>query len=223
MMEMSEQIGELAKALAKAQAMIKNAAKDSTNPHFKSQYADLASCWEAARVPLSSNGLSVAQGISRIENKVACTTILMHESGQWLKDTMPMTPQQQTPQGDGSCVTYVRRYTFCAMVGISQGDDDGNEASDKGTQKPVVQNPVAAKAPQVKRDVAPPASQVVMFDEGDTTHAKAVMQWCEQKQYKNVYRSMIEAMKGQPFTRVGFDTAWGKVNPEAPDKEPDNV
>lgn len=223
MMEMSEQIGELAKALAKAQAMIKNAAKDSTNPHFKSQYADLASCWEAARVPLSSNGLSVAQGISRIENKVACTTILMHESGQWLKDTMPMTPQQQTPQGDGSCVTYVRRYTFCAMVGISQGDDDGNEASDKGTQKPVVQNPVAAKAPQVERDVAPPASQVVMFDEGDTAHAKAVMQWCEQKQYKNVYRSMIEAMKGQPFTRVGFDTAWAKVNPEAPDKEPDNV
>jgi hypothetical protein len=62
-----------------------------------------------------------------------------------------------------------------------------------------------------------------MFDEGDTTHAKAVMQWCEQKQYKNVYRSMIEAMKGQPFTRVGFDTAWAKVNPEAPDKEPDNV
>jgi hypothetical protein len=201
--------------------MIKNAAKDSTNPHFKSQYADLASCWEAARVPLSSNGLSVAQGISRIENKVACTTILMHESGQWLKDTMPMTPQQQTPQGDGSCVTYVRRYTFCAMVGISQGDDDGNEASDKEPQKSVVQNLVVPKTTQVKPDTATCSSQIAMFDETNGGHAKAVALWCEQKKCKDTYRSMIEAMKGQPFTRAGFGMAWAKVNPETPDKEPE--
>ena len=55
----SDTIGELATALAKAQGAIKHAVKDSTNPHFKSSYADLASVWEACRQPLSDNGLSV--------------------------------------------------------------------------------------------------------------------------------------------------------------------
>jgi hypothetical protein len=219
----SDQIDQLATALAAAQAVIEGADKGNTNPHFKSKYADLASVWDACRKPLTDNGLSVVQALGSNGDSVTCTTMLLHKSGQYIRSVFEMTPAQKTPQAAGSCATYLRRYSLQAIVGVAPEDDDGNEASSKGPQKPVVQNPVAAKAPQVKRDVAPPASQVVMFDEGDTTHAKAVMQWCEQKQYKNVYRSMIEAMKGQPFTRVGFDTAWAKVNPEAPDKEPDNV
>jgi hypothetical protein len=219
----SDQIDQLATALAAAQAVIEGADKGNTNPHFKSKYADLASVWDACRKPLTDNGLSVVQALGSNGDSVICTTMLLHKSGQYIRSVFEMTPAQKTPQAAGSCATYLRRYSLQAIVGVAPEDDDGNEASSKGLQKPVVQNPVAAKAPQVKRDVAPPASQVVMFDEGDTTHAKAVMQWCEQKQYKNVYRSMIDAMKGQPFTRVGFDTAWAKVNPEAPDKEPDNV
>ena len=64
MIEHSEQINELAKALAAAQAEIEGASKDKTNPHFKSRYADLASVWEACRKPLSKHGLSVIQGPS---------------------------------------------------------------------------------------------------------------------------------------------------------------
>jgi hypothetical protein len=107
------------------------------------------------------------------------------------------------------------------VIDVEASESKGSVVSDTVDKKPLEASNANATAGTAQ--ASKPASQVPMFDEGNALHAKSVMQWCEQKQYKNVYRSMIEAMKGQPFTRVGFDTAWGKVNPEAPDKEPDNV
>ena len=80
MCEHSESIAELAAALAKAQGEIEGAKKDSNNPHFNKTYADLASVWDACRIPLSKNGLSVTQGVSTDGNKVTVTTLLMHAS-----------------------------------------------------------------------------------------------------------------------------------------------
>lgn len=130
----SEQINELAAALAKAQGQIEGAKKDSTNPHFKSSYADLASVWDACRKALSSNGLSVAQGAESEDGRVGITTILMHASGQWMRSTLLMRPMKDDPQGIGSCVTYARRYALAAIVGVAPEDDDGNAASAKPVQ-----------------------------------------------------------------------------------------
>ena len=130
----SEQINELATALAKAQGQIEGAKKDSTNPHFKSSYADLASVWDACRKALSSNGLSVAQGAESEDGRVGITTILMHASGQWMRSTLLMRPMKDDPQGIGSCVTYARRYALAAIVGVAPEDDDGNAASAKPMQ-----------------------------------------------------------------------------------------
>jgi hypothetical protein len=141
----SEQIKDIATALAKAQAEIEGAKKDSTNPHFKSSYADLASVWDACRKALTGNGLSVVQGPVSDEGRVGVTTMLMHSSGQWLESTFFMRPTKDDPQGAGSALTYARRYALAAMVGVAPEDDDGNAASEKPSGKPVA---VAQQAPK---------------------------------------------------------------------------
>lgn len=137
----SDQIKDIATALAKAQAEIEGAKKDSTNPHFKSSYADLASVWDACRKALTVNGLSVVQGPVSDEGRVGVTTMLMHSSGQWLESTFFMRPTKDDPQGAGSALTYARRYALAAMVGVAPEDDDGNAASEKPTGKPVAVAP----------------------------------------------------------------------------------
>lgn len=128
-MKHSEQINELAAALAKAQSEIKDAAKDSANPFFKSKYADLASVWDACRTPLSKNNLSVVQTAETDAAGIVLHTLLLHASGQWISGTLCMTPVKSDPQGIGSCVTYARRYALSAMVGIAPSEDDGNAAT----------------------------------------------------------------------------------------------
>lgn len=127
----SDPINELATALSKAQAEITGALKDSANPFFKSKYADLASCWDACRGPLTKNGLSVAQGTDVSSGHLYLITRLMHSSGQWLSSATPVTPKDDTPQAMGSALTYARRYALTAMVGVAQVDDDGNAASSR--------------------------------------------------------------------------------------------
>lgn len=120
---------ELATALAKAQAAMKPALKDSTNPHFKSKYADLTSVWEACRDALTKNGLSVAQVTEFDGEQTWIRTILLHSSGEQLEGRYPLRPVQNTPQGMGSAISYARRYALAAMVGVVADDDDGQAAS----------------------------------------------------------------------------------------------
>lgn len=131
-MTTSEQIHELAAALAKAQGAMGGAKKDSQNPHFKSKYADLASIWEACRGPLSTNGLSVVQSprlvIVEGQTWVELTTHLLHSSGQWMADTAAAPLPKPDAQGVGSVVTYLRRYALAAVAGIAPEDDDAEGA-----------------------------------------------------------------------------------------------
>lgn len=120
---------DLAAALAKAQAAMKPALKDSTNPHFKSKYADLTSVWEACRDALTKNGLSVVQTTEFDGDNVWIETMLLHSSGEMIKGRYPLRPTQATPQGYGSAISYARRYALAAMVGVVADDDDGQAAS----------------------------------------------------------------------------------------------
>lgn len=136
-MNHSEQIDQLATALSKAQSEIEGAVKNTVNPHFKRTYADLGSVWDAIREPLTKNGLSVAQFPSHSGDPqvMALDTVLMHSSGQWLRETFCMPVAKADPQGYGSAITYARRYSLMAVAGIAPVDDDGNEASKKPEPK----------------------------------------------------------------------------------------
>lgn len=131
----SESIKELAKALSNAQGAFEHAKKDATNPHFKSKYATLAGCIDAAKDALAKNGLTVIQTTELDGSSVVLVTTLAHESGEWIKGFYPVNPVKQDPQGYGSAMTYARRYAFSAITGIAADDDDGEAGSQKEEKK----------------------------------------------------------------------------------------
>lgn len=129
-MNQSENINELATALAKCQGEMEPAIKDSINPHFKNKFATLYSIWEACRKPLSKNGLSVVQTMDFINDKLCLTTKLLHSSGQWIGSVTPVIYAKNDAQGIGSALSYFKRYSLSALLGIctADEDDDGNAA-----------------------------------------------------------------------------------------------
>lgn len=130
-MKTSEQIADLAAAMAKAQAAMKPAVKDQTNPHFRSKYADITAIWESIRGPLTSNGLAVLQDCENHGAGIAVTTRLQHASGQWVEFGPLVVPMSKDDaHGVGSATMYAKRYALAAAVGaVAQGeDDDGNDA-----------------------------------------------------------------------------------------------
>jgi hypothetical protein len=130
----SENIDLLATALAAAQGIMEGAAKDSANPFFKSNYADLASVWDAIRQPLASHGLSVVQMPIADGPRVTVTTLLMHTSGQWISSDLTITAKEDSPQAVGSAITYARRYALQSVAGVAPEDDDGERAQGRTTQ-----------------------------------------------------------------------------------------
>lgn len=129
MLTTSEQINEIAAALAKAQSTMDNAEKGRSNPAFKSKYADLASVRDAVIGPLTAAGIAVLQAPSTTAEGVVVETRFVHGSGQWLSCSVGATPRAYDPQSVGSAITYLRRYGLMALAGIAPEDDDGNAAS----------------------------------------------------------------------------------------------
>ena len=130
-MHKSESIGTLAAALSKAQGKYKPVVRNCINPFFKSHYADLAAIFDATREALMVNELSVIQTNEISDNgKLVVITTLMHSSGEWISGTLSMKPIKEDPQGQGSCLTYIRRYAMQQILGVaSEDEDDGNIAS----------------------------------------------------------------------------------------------
>ena len=127
-MKKSESIMELTKALLTFHIKVDQITKDAKNPFFKSSYATLQNIQESIRMPLIESGLTVCQFP---DHENGLTTIIMHESGEWIESTYYMAPVKNDPQGIGSCITYQRRYALCAALNLSIGDldDDGNMAT----------------------------------------------------------------------------------------------
>jgi len=125
-------------AMVKAQKAFGPALKSSTNPHFKSRYADLSACVEAVIDALNDNGIALIQRNIETESGVCVETVFIHESGESLSSGPLHVPAaKQDPQGYGSALTYARRYSLMAACGIAPEDDDGNAAtSAKNAQRP---------------------------------------------------------------------------------------
>jgi hypothetical protein len=122
-------------AFVKAQKEFGPALKSSTNPHFRSKYADLSACVEAVIDALNNNGIGLMQNCHESDTGVIVETMLIHESGETLSSGKLHVPAaKQDPQGYGSALTYARRYSLMAACGIAPEDDDGNAASRKPTQ-----------------------------------------------------------------------------------------
>jgi ERF superfamily len=147
-MNKSDSIAALAMALSKAQGQMGGAKKEVSNTFFKSKYADLASVWEAARLPLTNNGLAVIQLPGRDAQGHFVETVLTHSSGEWVSGIFYVTPLKDDPQGIMSATTYARRGALASILGIAPEDDDGEGAMGRPAQavnrpasKPVKEGP----------------------------------------------------------------------------------
>jgi len=165
-MTRSESQTEISKALVKCQAMLKPAKKDSENPHFRSRYANLQSCWDACREALTSNGLCLLQspfGCSDTPGRIGLETRLMHTSGEWLAGQITIDLAKTDPQAVGSALTYLRRYSLSAFIGlVADDDDDGNAAM-----------PAPPTAPP-KTAAAPPRKPTPATDPKDADYHRRV-------------------------------------------------
>jgi hypothetical protein len=141
----SPTIGSIAAALAAAQGEIKGAVKDSTNPFFKSRYADLSSVKDACQEALTANHIAVIQAPKATGALVTVTTMLAHESGEWLSEELTAHAKDESAQSVGSVITYLRRYGLASMVGVTAEDDDGESAQPRQQHKPTPAQQIVAK------------------------------------------------------------------------------
>jgi len=123
-------ISAIAKAFVEAQKEFAPALKTATNPHFRSQYVDLAGCVEAVIDALNNHGIALVQKTHECETGIKIETIFLHESGESMSGGVLHVPaDKQTPQGYGSALTYARRYSLMSACAIAPEDDDGNAAT----------------------------------------------------------------------------------------------
>jgi len=184
-MNRSETINELAQALSAAQGEFGPARMDKINPFLRNTYADLGSVIAAAKSACAKYGLAVSQPASTDGHEVTITTLLMHQSGQWLSDSMSLTLGEEKgrsiAQAAGSIITYLRRYSLSAMLGIYADEDTDGNGDNKTEKKP---NRTTTAEP-----IPPTTSRQALFEttpEPDPT--AAVHTWTEDE----IYAAMVE-------------------------------
>ncbi len=183
----SETIGQLIAALCKARGEFAPATKESTNPHFRSKYADLETVVNATFPSLVKHGLFVIQTFAGD----TLETMLAHESGEWIKGTQPLLGKQD-PQGIASASTYARRYGLMAILGVAPEDDDGNVAQKsyleaKAERKAQAENPdelvsvMAIKSVEQRISKAKKPYTLVTFVDGSeaTTFSTTIKEMAE--------------------------------------------
>jgi hypothetical protein len=132
-LQKSDSIKNLTKALITFHVKVDTIKKDAKNPFFKSSYASLSNILDATNDGLIESGLTIAQfpvGDYGLE------TILMHESGEWIQASYQMKPVKDDPQGRGSCLSYMRRYSLSAVLLLNIDDDDDGNLATHGTASP---------------------------------------------------------------------------------------
>lgn len=176
---------QIAKALVKFQGGLTNPKAESTNPFFKSKYADLFTIWETIRKPLKDNGLSISQRYSTKEGGTGLKTTLFHESGESIDSWVPFMPAKDIQQF-GAQTTYLRRFSLCAILGIvADTDDDGESAVNRTTNDELDPGEYVIKVGKYK-------GQAVK-DIGENT-AKGFISWVDEKKAKGMAKEAADMM-----------------------------
>lgn len=204
----SESIIEISKALAKFQSSVKQPLKDADNPFFKSKYVPLENVVEAITEVAPKQGLSFVQwALNDDSGRVGVATMLMHESGEYLEfDPVFMNAEKNTPQGAGSLITYLKRYSLSAVFGITSDlDDDANESSGNNKQTYQTQGKPPNRSlsdAQVKRlyaiaksvnVTAEQVKKIIMRD-----YNKAEVAKLSKQEYDTICKSLEELKQGAP-------------------------
>lgn len=201
----SNTIENIAGALAKAQAKITHADASSTGQAKggKYNYAKLENVITEVKPHLTDQGISFVQLPCREGNDCGVTTMLMHESGEYIKCTFMMPGNANlTPQGFGSLLTYARRYSLSALCGIGQEDDDAKQAQDETKREQSIDQAVAARLEQVTAEAELAGKNASMKFYAD--YNKLVVKYAENIQMMNESAAQSE-VHGLAIARLGID------------------
>ena len=185
-------------AFAVAQGQFNAALKDANNPFFKSKYADLASIWDAVKLPLSSNGLSITQPIRTTEGGAYFVeTILRYKDGAILERCMcpVIAKSQNDPQALGSAITYARRYALASLLCIVTDDDDGESATGRAEPQAAPKQQTQQREPYAKPATKPVDAKVTALDKWNKS-VGAMLADSDRKVSPEAYMKATEVLKG---------------------------
>lgn len=205
-MKTSETIGKLSDALAKAQAVLTNPAKDAENPHFRSRYASLDTGLNIVRKALSAHNIAFTQGTRLDGELLILETLLSHSSGEWMQSEYPVARFPVKQQELGSAMTYAKRYSLFGLVGIAgEDDDDGNAANTQNiparrqpepvTKKPVQSPEESKKVYDVLAGTLMMADSVEQIDGWLSKNLKAIETLNDD--HKALLRKAIKDLRGE--------------------------
>lgn len=189
-MNKSDNIAEIAKALCLAQAEMQKASKSTTNPFFKSKYADLEEVIDCVKSVFIKHGLSFTQMPGFDNGIVTVETMIMHDSGEWITSTCGCNSPKQDPQGVGSAITYLRRYSLSAVAGLAQEDDDGNSQQ-------VGNNPDPIDLPWFNDFDKDAVQMAQLIAEGKRTPKQIIDNLCTKYKLSKEVRAQINALGGK--------------------------
>jgi hypothetical protein len=172
---MTQETGKLADALAKAQAEFKAIKKDkvatvrmrkgeNAGGTYTYNYADLSSVIDATKEALSKNGLAITQPVEFQGDRLVLHTKLLHSSGETQSCFWPLPPAHTPAQEMGSALTYARRYSMSAILGVASEDDDDGAAGNQATHTPAKAPAPAPKPAPVKQATNGKAGELYMVD-----------------------------------------------------------
>ena len=191
-MNQSEQINELATALAKMQQQIKVIPKNKTatipmksGGKFQFSYADLCGILDAVRKPMTENGLCITQVFANEGTSYQIVTTLLHSSGQWLKSFLPISVHAVDIKQLGAQITYSRRYALASILGVCADDDDeeGLEGNAITPPPPQPKAQVPVPRPVISREEAQELDQ--MINECGGEFSKHVMEYLKKLNINN--------------------------------------
>lgn len=130
MIETSATVAALTAGIIHVQGAISGVNRDKVNPHFKTRYATLENVIDTARPALQEAKIAFVQAPGQVvDGAVEITTMLVHESGEWMRSTLHVPLGKRDAQGVGSAITYGCRYSLMAMLGLPPTDDDDGAAA----------------------------------------------------------------------------------------------
>jgi hypothetical protein len=216
-MNKSVSITNLVGALTTFQGKMTAVKKDATNPFYKSRYATLDTIWDAIRKPLSENGLSVAQTMNLVNDKSVLETTLYHTSGEWISGTQLVNPVKDDPQSLGSAISYARRYSLSAILGIVADEDDDANVATKPDTKPESRPKPEPTAPVLK--TATPQKEGITSAQTKKIYASVKDKGITADQAKAYLKEVFKKMSTKELTvseasRLIEDINAGKLNQE---------
>lgn len=216
MIEHSESIKSISKALLDFQGAVDGVEKNKANPHFKSRYANLEAVRDTAVPDLQRVGIVYTQSPGAIVDGVmALTTMLIHaESGEWMKFTGDIALGKRDPQGVGSALTYMQRYSLMAALGLPPVDDDGEGAMERQPRQQRSADKPAARPQQRQNENVDYVSLIRASKDIDELKARFEIAYkstgdsAKKKEFKEVYDSRKHSIISEPegYVRPSFDS-----------------